>query len=142
MLTYSDNAAFWIFNRLAHFKYLYYNRVIGDIQKKQKELEDGYQQLVAATDSAALELYSESPEEALYRLNEFSNWAGHQTVKQWKQFSNYLLVKYLDSNVKQTDENGAFLRNPYGYPLKPKQPGYPDSWKKSVIDATGDQFRR
>ena len=41
MLTYSDNAAFWVFNRLAHFKYLYYNRVIGDIQAVQNELESG-----------------------------------------------------------------------------------------------------
>ncbi|MBR4867642.1 MAG: Trk system potassium transporter TrkA, partial [Clostridia bacterium] len=39
MLTYSDNAAFWVFNRLAHFKYLFYNRVIGDIQAVQNALE-------------------------------------------------------------------------------------------------------
>ena len=142
ILTYSDNAAFWVFNRLAHFKYLFYNRVIGDIQKMQKEMEDGYQELVAVTDSIALELYSKSSEKALFCLNEFSNWAGHQTVEQWRYFSNYLLVKYLDSNIKQVDENGRFLRNPYGYPLKPQQPGYPDSWKKAVIEETGDRFRR
>ena len=142
MLTYSDNAAFWVFNRLAHFKYLFYNRVIGDIQEMQKNMEDGYQKLVAATDSIAMELYPEKPDEALNHLNEFSNWAGHETVRQWRLFSNYLLVKYLDSNVKQVDEKGNFLRNGYGYPAKPQQPGYPDSWKKQVIEATGDRFRR
>ena len=63
-------------------------------------------------------------------------------MARWKELSNYLLVKYLDSNVKQVDENGKFLRNPFGYPLKPKQPGYPDSWKKQVIDETGDRFAR
>ena len=142
MLTYSDNAAFWVFNRLAHFKYLYYNRVIGDIQKLQNELENGYQEVVALTDNKALELYSESPQKAVERLSEFSNWAGHYTVEKWRDLSNYLLVKYLDSNVKQVDEEGHFLRNPYGYPLKPKQPGYPDSWKKQVIDGTGERFMR
>ena len=142
MLTYSDNAAFWVFNRLAHFKYLYYNRVIGDIQKIQNELENGYQEVVALTDAKALEVYSESPEKAIDRLTDFSNWAGHYTVEKWRDLSNYLLVKYLDSNVKQVDEQGHFLRNPYGYPLKPQQPGYPDSWKKQVIDATGDRFER
>ncbi len=142
MLTYSDNAAFWVFNRLAHFKYLYYNRVIGDIQKKQGELENSYQQQVLQTDNDALNLLKESPEKAIAYLTNFSCTAGHNTVEQWKNFSNYLLVKYLDSNVKQVDENGEFLRNPYGYPLKPKQPGYPDSWKKAVIEATGDRFRR
>ena len=27
-----------------------------------------------------------------------------------------------------------------GYPMMPKQPGYPDSWKKSVIQDTGDKL--
>ena len=80
--------------------------------------------------------------QAIAYLTDFSNHAGHNTVARWKELSNYLLVKYLDSNVKQVDENGQFLRNPYGYPLKPKQPGYPDSWKKAVIDETGERFRR
>ena len=142
ILTYSDNAAFWVFNRLAHFKYLYYNRVIGDIQTKQKSLEDSYQEQVNYADNEALNLLTESPEKAIAYLTDFSGKAGHNTVEQWRNLSNYLLVKYLDSNVKQVDENGKFLRNPYGYPLKPQQPGYPDSWKKEVIEGTGDRFRR
>ncbi|MCR4849137.1 MAG: C69 family dipeptidase [Bacteroidales bacterium] len=142
MLTYSDNAAFWVFNRLAHFKYLYYNRVIGDIQKVQNELENGYQEQVKSTDNKALSLFAQDPKQAIAYLTEFSSQAGHNTVARWKELSNYLLVKYLDSNVKQVDENGNFLRNPYGYPLKPKQPGYPDSWKKQVIEGTGDRFER
>ena len=62
-------------------------------------------------------------------------------MARWKELDNYLLVKYMDSNIKQ-EENGVFKRNGYGYPAKPKQPGYPDSWKKAVIDATGERFRR
>ena len=142
ILTYSDNAAFWVFNRLAHFKYLYYNRVIGDIQAKQKSLEDSYQEQVNYADNEALNLLTESPEKVIAYLTDFSDKAGRNTVEQWRNLSNYLLVKYLDSNVKQADENGKFLRNPYGYPLKPQQPGYPDSWKKEVIEGTGDRFRR
>lgn len=142
ILTYSDNAAFWVFNRLAHFKYLYYNRVIGDIQAKQQSLEDSYQEQVNYADNEALNLLTESPEKAIAYLTDFSNKAGRNTVEQWRNLSNYLLVKYLDSNVKQVDENGKFLRNPHGYPLKPQQPGYPDSWKKEVIEGTGDRFRR
>ena len=142
ILTYSDNAAFWVFNRLAHFKYLYYNRVIGDIQKVQQGLEDSYQEQVSYADNQAMNLMAESPEKAIAYLTDFSTKAANNTVTRWKELSNYLLVKYLDSNVKQVDENGEFLRNPYGYPLKPKQPGYPDLWKKQVIEGTGDRFRR
>jgi hypothetical protein len=43
------------------------------------------------------------------------------------------LVKYLDSNIKQ-EENGRFIDNGHGYPARPKQAGYPDSWKKRVVE--------
>ena len=141
ILTYSDNAAFWVFNRLAHFKYLFYNRVIGDIQAVQNELESGYQEQVNYADNQALNLYEQDPQKAIAYLTDFSNQAGHNTVATWKELDNYLLVKYLDSNIKQ-EENGQFKRNGYGYPARPKQPGYPDSWKKAVIEQTGERFRR
>ncbi len=142
MLTYSDNAAFWVFNRLAHFKYLFYNRVIGDIKKVQDELENGYQEQVKATDEEAVKILNEKGEkEAIAFLTEFDKKAGANTVSRWRELDNFLLVKYLDSNIKQ-EENGEFLRNGHGYPAKPKQQGYPDSWKKKVIEETGDRFRR
>lgn len=142
MLTYSDNAAFWVFNRLAHFKYLFYNRVIGDIQKVQNELENGYQEQVKAVDNQAVEMLKNDGEmEAIAFLTDFDVKAAANTVKRWKELDNYLLVKYLDSNVKQ-EENGEFKRNGHGYPAKPKQPGYPDSWKKQVIEETGTRFER
>ena len=142
MLTYSDNAAFWVFNRLAHFKYLFYNRVIGDIQKVQNELETSYQEQVKEIDSQAVDMINNGGEmEAIAFLTDFAVKSAANTVYRWKQLDNYLLVKYLDSNVKQ-EENGEFKRNGHGYPAKPKQPGYPDSWKKSVIEDTGDKFIR
>lgn len=142
MLTYSDNAAFWVFNRLAHFKYLFYNRVIGDIQKVQNELENGYQEQVKAVDNQAVEMLKNDGEmEAVAFLTDFDAKAAANTIKRWKELDKYLLVKYLDSNVKQ-EENGEFKRNGHGYPAKPKQPGYPDSWKKHLIEETGTRFER
>ena len=141
MLTYSDNAAFWVFNRLAHFKYLFYNRVIEDIKSVQHELETSYQEQVKYADEQATMLYLQDPKKAIEYLTYFSSKAGHNTVARWKELDNYLLVKYMDSNIKQ-EENGEFKRNGYGYPARPMQPGYPDSWKKAVIEQTGDRFRR
>ena len=142
MLTYSDNAAFWVFNRLAHFKYLFYNRMIGDIQKVQNELETSYQEQVKDIDNLAVNLLKEgNNNEAIKLLTDFDKDVAANTVKRWKELDNYLLVKYLDSNVKQ-EENGEFKTNGHGYPAKPKQPGYPDSWKKKVIEETGDKFVR
>ena len=133
MITYSDNAAFWVFNRVAHFKYLFYNRVIGDIQKVQKELETQYQNEVKDVDKKAIEFLNNSKEEAIAFLTDYSSKSGQNTVRRWKELDNFLLVKYLDSNIKQ-EENGKFIDNGHGYPAKPKQAGYPDSWKKRVVE--------
>ena len=142
MLTYSDDAAFWVFNRLAHFKYLFYNRVIGDIQKVQYELETGYQEQVKGIDNqAVLMIKNGGTMEAVNLLTAFAAKSAANTVKRWKELDNFLLVKYLDSNIKQ-EEDGVFLRNGHGYPAKPVQAGYPDSWKKQVIDETGTRFQR
>ena len=140
MLTYSDNAAFWVFNRVAHFAYLFYNRVMPDIQSVQQELEMKFVTYTKAIDKGAVELYAQNPELAIAYLTDYSCSMADMTVNRWKELSEYLLVKYLDGNIKK-EENGKFLRNPYGYPQSPSFPGYPDSYKKIVVDETGEKFK-
>lgn len=140
MLTYSDNAAFWVFNRVAHFAYLFYNRVMPDIKNVQQELEMKFVNYTTAIDKGALELYRQNPKLAVAYLTDYSCGMADMTVKRWKELSNFLLVKYLDGNVKK-EENGQFLRNSYGYPQSPSFPGYPDSYRKAVIDETGTKFK-
>ena len=72
-------------------------------------------------------------------LTNFSVNAGNYTVERWNRLFEFLLVKYMDGNVKQ-EKNGEFLRNPYGYPASPKNVDYPDEWKKHLIQETGDKF--
>lgn len=139
MLDYSDNAAFWIFNRVAHFAYLFYNRVMPDIHKVQKELEDRFAAFIPGVDAAAMKLYESDPQLAREYLTDFSVNAGNNTVLRWKELSDFLLVKYLDGNVKQ-EKDGELLRNPWGYPQPPRFPGYPDSWKRRVVEDTGDKL--
>jgi dipeptidase len=139
ILTYKDDAAFWVFNRLAHFKYLFYNRVMPEIEKHQSFLENKYVEYVDIIDETALKLYKQSPEKAAEFLTEYSCNNANSLVDYWKELNNFLLVKYLDGNVKP-EENGEFLRNPWGYPKKIIWPGYSDEWKKTLIDNTGDKF--
>ena len=48
-------------------------------------------------------------------------------------------MKYIDGNIKK-EKNGEFERNSDGNPVMPSQPGYSDSWKKSVIQDTGEKL--
>jgi dipeptidase len=139
ILTYTDDAAFWIFNRVAHFNYLFYDRVMPDLVKVQSELENKFRDYTPAVDAAALKLYETDPALARAFLTDYSASMGDLTVKRWKELGEYLLVKFLDGNVKQ-EKDGKLLRNPWGYPQPPRFPGYPDGFKKTIIDDTGDRF--
>jgi dipeptidase len=140
MLTYSETAAFWVFNRVAHLKYLFYNRVMPDLIRVQTGLEDGFASEIPDVDSKALEIYKESPALAIKHITLYSAKTAENTVNRWRELGEFLLVKFLDGNVKQ-EKDGKFLRNPYGYPMPPSFPGYPEGWKQSVIRETGDTFR-
>jgi dipeptidase len=139
ILTYTDDAAFWVFNRVAHFTYLFYDRVMPDLVKVQSELENKFRDYTPAVDAAALKLYEIDPALARAFLTDYSTIMGDLTIKRWKELGEYLLVKFLDGNVKQ-EKDGKLLRNPWGYPQPPRFPGYPDGFKKTIIDDTGDRF--
>ncbi len=139
ILDYKDDAAFWVFNRVAHFVYLFYNRVITDVRNVQNDLEEKFSKYIPAVDAAALSLWKEDPELAREFLTDYSVNMGEQTVKRWKELGDFLLVKYLDGNVKKEKE-GRFLRNQWGYPQPPSFPGYSEEWKENVIRKTGKRF--
>lgn len=139
ILTYVDDAAFWVFNRVAHFVYLFYSRAIPDVRKMQQTLEQQYRDAIADSDRQAMNLYASDPLAARALLTETSGNLATQTIRQWTAFGQFLLVKYLDGNVKQ-EKDGQFIRNPYGYPASPRHPGYPDAFKQTIINETGEKF--
>jgi len=139
MVEYSETSAFWTFNRVTNFAYMRYDLIIKDIRKKQFELETKFTQLVPAIDKAASELYKTNPELAVEYLSDFSVDNAEKMVSAWKDLDKYLLVKYIDGNVKK-EENGKFKLNEYGYPASPNYPGYSEEWRKRVVKDTGDKL--
>jgi len=110
-----------------------------DAQKVQKELELQYISEVTGVDNYARKVYEEDVWKARDFLTEYSVKTAANTFKKWKSLSEYLLVKYIDGNIKK-EKDGRFATTPTGYPEMPMQPGYPDSWKKSVIRDTGTKL--
>ena len=57
----------------------------------------------------------------------------------WTMLDKYLMVKYIDGNVKGEDENGKFIDNGNGkdIPGKIEQPGYSEKWKRAVAADNG-----
>jgi len=140
MLTYSPTSAFWVFNRVAHFAYLRYDLIMKDVKKLQDELESKFEAYTPAIDAAALKLWENNSNLAIEFLTDYSVNTANSTVQKWSELSNWLLVKYIDGNVKK-ETDGQFLRNPWGYPVSPSQPGYREEWLKTILKETGDKFK-
>lgn len=141
LLTYSETSAFWAFTQVSNFAYLRYSDMIKDIQKVQQEKEDKFVRFIPVIDKAAITLM-EGNDPALARkfLTEYSVNEANETTAQWKKLYQYLLVKYMDGNIKK-EENGKFSRNEYGLPAFPLQPGYPEWWLRIIANSTGDKLK-
>ena len=79
-----------------------------------------------------------NPKKAAKIATKFSVSAADLLFNYWKNLDNYLMVKYIDGNVKSEDENG-FIENGNGkdIPDQIKQPGYSEKWKRAVAADTG-----
>ena len=138
MMTFSDNAAFWVFNQVTNFAYTRTSLLIDELQAKQRELEDGYVVKTAELDKSAAALYKNSPAKAVQLLTDFSVKAGNTTVAEWKDLYRFLFTKYVDGNVKTKQEvpKGYNRVNP-----KVSQPGYSEEWLKAIAGSTGDKLK-
>ena len=122
------DSAFWVFNFVANYAYSRYSEMIVDIQKVQRELEGKFLAVQPDVEKAALVLYKQSPELARDYLTGYSIEQGEDTVKRWRELGEFLIVRYLDGNLK--DELGNV-----------SHPGYPESWYRKIADSTGDHFK-
>ena len=113
-----------------------------DILKVVNERENGQLKKVQQIDAKALSLYKTNPEAAIRLLTDYSVKTAQEMFDKWVELDRYLLVKYMDGNVKK-ERNGRFLDNGYGrdIPASPDFPGYNDEWKKAVAGSTGDRLR-
>lgn len=133
MMTFSDDAAFWVFNQVSNFAYTRYSNMIPEIQAKQSELEGNYIAMVPAIDKLALEMSKQSQEKAIRFLTDFSITQGNNTVSEWKKLYRHLFTRFMDGNIK-TPVPGE--KNP-----SVKQPGYSEDFYRNIVKQTGDKFK-
>jgi dipeptidase len=133
MMTFSADAAFWVFNQVSNLAYTRYSDMIPDIQSVQSALEKKFISYTEVVDKAALDLYKKDPKQAVQFLTEYSKNQGNSTVERWKELYAHLFTKFLDGNIKVKDGDN---QNPIV-----KQPGYDPDYYKMIIEHTGDKFK-
>ncbi|MBR5886020.1 MAG: C69 family dipeptidase [Alistipes sp.] len=137
MLKYSDTSLFWITNRVAQFAYLRYDLIGNKVREYVDTWENNMLKEVENIDNA-IAATSNAKKQAKIATSYSLNRA-QQLFNKWTELDKYLMVKYIDGNVKGEDENGKFIDNGNGkdIPGKIGQPGYSEKWKRAVAADNG-----
>lgn len=129
LLDYSPTSAFWTFNLVSNFAYGKYMPMMQDIKRKQKELETAFEKELPELEAKVTTM----PEiQARNYLTDYSVNASEATNSAWRQLSEFLLVKFLDGNIKK-EENGKFVKNEYGLPPTIIRAGYPEEIQREMV---------
>ena len=141
MLKYSDTSMFWITNRVAQFAYLRYNTVGKHVREYVDKWEYNMLAAVAEMDKLIANV-SYKEKKARKLATDFTLAAAETVFDIWVELDKYLMVKYIDGNVKGENENG-FIDNGNGkdIPGKIEQPGYSERWKRAVAKDNGEVLK-
>ena len=136
MLKYSDTSMFWITNRVAQFAYLRYNLVGKHVRQYVDKWENAAFEAVEKADAAI----AAAPAKKQAKIaTEFTVAMAQRLFNHWVELDKYLMVKYIDGNVKGEDANG-FIDNGNGkdIPGVIEMPGYSEKWKRAVAADKGE----
>jgi dipeptidase len=129
LLEYSSTSAFWEYNWVANFAYGKYSFLMTDIKKVQSKWESDFNLLVPAIDKVAVSM---SKEDAKAFLTNFSVTQAENSTASWKKLGEYLLVKYMDGNIKK-EKDGKFLQNEFHIPPGIIRAGYPEEFLRGMV---------
>ena len=140
MLKYSDTSMFWITNRVAQFAYLRYNSVGKTVREYVDRWENKMLNLIPVMDVKIGS--AKNAKKAAKIATEFTVDSAEEVFNMWVELDKYLMVKYIDGNIKGEDEKG-FIDNGNGkdIPGKILQPGYSGKWKRAVAADNGEVLK-
>ena len=134
ILTYDDRAMFWITNRIAQFAYLRYDYIGAEVRKVIDQWENEKLAELAQTDAQIVKLGSEAKMKKA--ATKYSVATAQSLWEKWSNLDNYLMVKYIDGNIKKQDAEGNFLNNGHhpAQPAFPDQPGYSEKFLRAIAN--------
>lgn len=133
------NSNFWVNNYVANQAYNRYSQMIPDIRRVQGQLERD----IAEDVRVALEQIPEftDPEICQQLTQDLADIWAERATTEYKKLGDYLFVKFMDGNIKKTDENHNFMKSEYGLPVYPNFGGYDERYFRSIVDDAGPRLR-
>lgn len=140
MLTFSWTSAFWMTNWVANQCYSRYEDMKVDVDRVRNEIMDRWDAETDSIDAQAVALLKNSTSDVTAFLNEYTARESNGATEAYKDLGIYLLVKYLDGNIKQ-EKDGEFARTPYGMADRPQQPKYSEEFYRAIVNQIGDKIK-
>ncbi|MFA6770813.1 MAG: C69 family dipeptidase [Bacteroidales bacterium] len=139
MIEYSPSSMFWLTNRIAQFSYLRYDHIGAEVRAEIDKHENAKIAETKAIDKTAAIMAQESPQFVSEFLTNYSVNTANALFEKWKKLDKYLLVKYIDGNIKKQNPDGTFMNNGHSttIPPAPDYGGYNKMWKKAVKESAG-----
>lgn len=138
-VNFSWNSAFWVENWVSNMTYPRYSQLFPSLQAVRQDVEGGYIVQQAQVESHAQTLLAQDPARAKAYLTDYSTTCANQMLARWKKLGEYLIVKYNDQTVKP-EKDGKFELTPDGLGKAVERTGFNDSYKKVIVDQTGDKY--
>lgn len=138
-VTFSWNSAFWIENWVANMVYPRYSQLFPSLKKARQELEDKYAAQQAQIENKAQMLLKEDPARAKAYLTDYSAECAQTMMQRWKKLGEYLIVKFNDQAIKP-EKDEKFELTPDGLGKAVERPGFNESFRKVIINETGDKY--
>ena len=135
---FSFASAYWVQNWVSNMVYLRYSLLFPELARVRDRLEADYRSLQSSTEQEAASL---SVDEASAFLTSYGHRTAQNMIYEWNQLAQYLIVRYNDMAVKRVDEEGRFEQTPGGNQRPVLRPGYPEPFKKKIVEEDGERYR-
>lgn len=137
LLTLNWDSMFWVNNWVANQAYNRYSQMIPDIRRVQNGLETRWETAVSDAEKAVA---GKDYASAASVLSPLTADAAATTTSDYKALGDYLLVKYLDGNIKK-ERDGKFERSEEGMPVQPVFGGYNERYFRSIVEDAGERLK-
>lgn len=140
MNKFSWTSNFWVNNWVANQAYHRYDLMIGDIRKVQGGLESCFQNSRKEAEKLLVDLLNSDHTAFVAAVNAHGAEVANKATSAYKSLGEYLVVRFMDGNMKKVDENGNFIYSEYGMPIYPEFPGYNQEYFINIVRSTGEHF--